>query len=207
MVPTFRKCYEIQDAYNMMSISKGHSENIKRVASRLVSILNWKGYKMDGEVMEASALLHDITKVHQVISNAIDSYDVGTLNKHMNYVPTSFAKIYEQANWMKKDFKLPDNVEHTESGYHLLKHLGYEEIGDIIRRHNEPLVEISEMGILCYADRIVAFDIIPLDERFKYINRKYGDRSELHRSSKELERLLLSTAGITFEDLKRMHHG
>jgi len=207
MIPTSRKCYEMQDMYNMMSISKRHSDNIRDIAGILVRLLKHKGYNMDEEVMSASALLHDITKVHQVVSNAIDSRDVGTLNKHMKFIPRTFSEIYAQMAWMKREFKLPDNVEHTESGYNLLKHLGYGEIGDIIRQHNDPIVEVSERGILCYTDRIVAFDIIPLEERFKYINRKYGDRSELHGSSKELERLLLSTAGITFEDLERIHHG
>lgn len=207
MIPTFRKCHELQDTYNMMSITKRHSENIRDVASILVRQLNLKGHNLDGEVMDASALLHDVTKVHHIISGAIEAYDVGKLNMYMQLVPAPFSEIYAQMKWMRQQFGLSDSTEHAESGCHLLKYLGYEEIGDIVRQHNDQIVEISEKAILCYTDRIVALDVIPLDKKFEYIHREYGDKRELHKSSKELERLLLSTAGITFEDLKRMHHG
>ncbi len=207
MIPTLMKCHELQDRYNMMSTSKIHAGKIRDISLDLVSRLKHKGYNLDEEVMEASALLHDITKVHQIISEAVESNDVGELNRHINLVPNSFSDIYAQMMWMRRQFALPDNVEHAESGCHLLTYLGYGEIGGIIRRHNDPIVEISERAILCYSDRIVSLDIVPLEERFRYIYRKYGDKSELYNSSKELERLLLSTAGITFEELERMHHG
>lgn len=73
---------------------------------------------------------------------------------------------------------------HSETGGKLMTERGYPEIGNIIRQHVmldtcRPDLPVSEPEIVNYSDKRVLHDqVVSLDQRLDYIQKKYGKRPE-----------------------------
>ena len=61
-IPTQRECYELIREMGMMDHIVAHSEQVCRVAVCLSEKLIFQGINLNLELIQASALLHDITK-------------------------------------------------------------------------------------------------------------------------------------------------
>lgn len=150
---------------NMPDHIKDHSHLVCRVALVLTDGLIVAGIDINRKLVEASALLHDITK--------------------------------------SRSFETGEN--HAKTGGEYLTGLGFPEVGDIVRQHvmldsyfasEKP----NEAEVVNYADKRVLHDqIVPLDERMAYIQRRYAHtqkRRELLKilwdQSRVLEKRLFS---------------
>ncbi len=62
-IPSKECCLDLLKAYNVPEHIVNHSMQVYKVALYLSKLLNEKGERLDIEVIEAAALLHDITKM------------------------------------------------------------------------------------------------------------------------------------------------
>ncbi|RME55402.1 HDIG domain-containing protein [Candidatus Woesearchaeota archaeon] len=202
MIPTEKECIELQNRFHMFENIKKHSAKVARVGVYVAQCLENNGYDVDVSIVNAAGLLHDITKAHQLVNEASRRNDYQQLEIYESLSPVPLNDVLQQWKDMCSLLNLNDDLIHPYSGAKLLSYLGFREISDIVEKHIEPLVEISNTGVICYADRLVGLNIVTLDERFDYIEQKYGNYT-LRRPSKELEKVLLSAAKIKFEDIKQ----
>ena len=61
-IPSVTQCYHLMFDMEMMDHIVAHSIQVSRVATLIADSLNEKGAKLDRGLVQASALLHDITK-------------------------------------------------------------------------------------------------------------------------------------------------
>jgi uncharacterized protein len=94
---------------------------------------------------------------------------------------------------------LKTKEDHTESGYHLLKEIGYERVGEIVAQHvwlkreGDPS-SVTEEEVVNYADKRVRHDqIVSLEERFMDLKARYGKDQ---RSIDYLERMEKAILGV-----------
>ena len=72
-IPSVEKCIKLMEEYEMPEHIKAHSFKVKDVAVYLAKELNKKGESLDVKLVETSALLHDLGKIHCV--NTEDRHD------------------------------------------------------------------------------------------------------------------------------------
>lgn len=66
MIPRREHCYLLMEEYGMLPNIVAHSKLVHRVALLLVRHLNSNGCNLDEALVEAGALLHDITKTQAI---------------------------------------------------------------------------------------------------------------------------------------------
>ncbi len=134
------ECLQLMCDMQMPEHIVAHSIQVCRVAVCLADHLNSKEKHLDGQLVQAAALLHDITK--------------------------------------SRSFETAEN--HALTGGQKLTDLGYPKIGHLVRQHvrlddYSDLNTLSEAVIINYADKRVLHDrIVTLDERMRYIQKRYG---------------------------------
>lgn len=84
-VPTRRECLHLLNRYNGMENIIQHSIKVAEVAIIISAGLNRKGEDLDLNVVEAAALLHDITKAESLDSGADHSLTAYRLLKDLGY--------------------------------------------------------------------------------------------------------------------------
>jgi putative nucleotidyltransferase with HDIG domain len=113
-----------------------------------------------------------------------------------------------------KTRSLKTRENHAVTGCLVLKELGYERIGEIVRGHitsNEEVSpgEITAEEVVSYADKRVLHDrVVSLEERFSDLRRRYGRGEEglrririLKTWSLKVERKILSKLDMDPRDL------
>ena len=137
-------CFRLMCEMQMPEHIAAHSIQVCRVAVCLAEHLQSKDISLDVQLVQAAALLHDITK--------------------------------------NRSFETAEN--HALTGGQQLTDLGYPEIGSLVRQHvrlddySSPN-RLSEVGIINYADKRVLHDrIVSLNERMRYIEKRYGTEPE-----------------------------
>lgn len=170
MIPTREECYRLMRQYGMLENIINHSLKVAKVACFIAKELNKRGHRIDIALVEASSLLHDLTK----------TICLGT------------------------------GEDHAKTGSQLLKELGYERVGEIVREHieitkvNNPSM-VSEEEVVNYADKRVLHDrIVSLEERFKDLKARYGKTEkgmerigELEKKTFEIEEKIFSLLKIS----------
>ncbi len=68
MIPTPEQCYELMEMYDMLPNIVEHSKLVRRVAVTLARLLQQAQCPLDMALVEAGALLHDITKSRAIVS-------------------------------------------------------------------------------------------------------------------------------------------
>lgn len=147
-IPSQNDCFQLMCDMQMPEHIVAHSIQVCQVAMCLVDHLESEGIHLDGQLVQAAGLLHDITKT--------------------------------------RSFESAEN--HALTGGQELTHLGYPEIGHLVRQHvrlddyTDP-TNLSEAVIINYADKRVLHDrIVSLDERMRYIQERYGtEPGDKHR--------------------------
>ena len=105
--------------------------------------------------------------------------------------------------------------DHAQTGYQLLKEMGYERVGEVVAEHvrlseqRDPLI-VSEEEIVNYADKRVEHDrIVSLEERFQDLKERYGKDQRVLEQFKKLEKItfeienkIFSILGIDPKDLQ-----
>lgn len=119
---------------------------------------------------------------------------------------------------VKKFSSLKTGENHALAGYNLMKGLGLERMGEIIYAHiylkaPKPGSPISEEEIVFYADKRVMHDrIVPLRERFRDLETRYGRTLKaiirmrlLEEMTLILERRLFKNLDITPESFLKLN--
>ncbi|GEM_PF-94248 len=65
-IPSIEKCYQLMSEMGMLEHIVAHSVQVCRVASLLVDYLGEQGIALNSRLIQASALLHDITKTKSI---------------------------------------------------------------------------------------------------------------------------------------------
>lgn len=214
-VPRLEECVLLQNEYGMFSNVADHCVKVWSIARYVASKLIKNGHDIDMALLQGGALLHDITKTHHIVAKGfyIKSKDESRAREYFEgrkhlLTTKSFEEINDQWEDMKKTLDVDYFSGHPDTGGKLVTHLGYPELGELVAQHNQPLTDISTASVLCYSDRVVGRRddrnvVVSVDERFKYVLRKYGDKwvNLLKEPTLELEKKLLGAAGIEFENL------
>ncbi len=143
-IPSKNDCFQLMCRMQMLEHIVTHSIQVCRVAMCLTDHLKLNGMQMNGQLVRAAALLHDITKT--------------------------------------RSFETEEN--HALTGGQVLTDFGYPQVGDLVRQHvrldhySAPQ-NLSEAVIVNYADKRVLHDrIVSLNERMRYILKRYGTKAE-----------------------------
>lgn len=177
MIPTRSQCYLLFDRFNVPSQKKIHVEIVTELAMYFASKLKVRSsqFAVNEELLEASALLHDIDK---------------------NVKP----KVGER---------------HPDTAVRVLNELGFTEVAEIVKKH--PLHAILdpqltpqtwEEKILYLADKMVKYEIIGVDHRFKLWYKEnlppdaVKQLDAAYPKVKALEKEIFAVCGITFADIQ-----
>ncbi|MEA3378887.1 MAG: HD domain-containing protein [Nanoarchaeota archaeon] len=202
-IPTEEQCLKFHKEYLMLDGVSRHSLKVRNLAVFIAKKLNEQNFNFNLQLIESAALLHDITKTHQVVIEAFEQNNIDyTLNINNSSIK-DLIKIKKQWGAIKEKFQLT-SLHHPISGAGLVRALGFEEVASIIEQHGKPITKINEAGIICYADRKVNGEIVvSLEERFDYMEERYGKGivDELKESTLELEQKIFKAAGIAESDL------
>jgi uncharacterized protein len=142
-IETFRLIHRME----MMAHIATHSFQVCSVSLLLADRLKGCGIDLNRSLIQASAMLHDITKTRSIKTNE----------------------------------------NHAQTGFKLLRDLGYPEVGNVVRQHivlddyheSKPL---GEADIVNYSDKRVLHDrVVSLDERKNYILERYGTEAEFRK--------------------------
>jgi uncharacterized protein len=85
MVPDPGTCREILHRFGVPEHIRRHSEQVARVARSLAAALGRAGEPVDGLLVEAGALLHDIAKAASLVSNADHALEGGRILRGLGY--------------------------------------------------------------------------------------------------------------------------
>ncbi len=100
-VPTKGECLDLMKRYNGMDHIIRHSIKVAEVALSISMALNRRGEKLDLNVVEAAALLHDITKAESFDSGDDHSITAYRLLSKLGY--ERIAEIVRQHVFLLKD--------------------------------------------------------------------------------------------------------
>jgi uncharacterized protein len=149
-------------------------------------------------VMEQYGMLKNIIS-HSLEVSRIALFLSGELNKRGQRIDLRLVEAASLLHDIAKTVCLRTKEDHTQAGYHLLKEMGYERVGEIVAQHvwlsreGDPL-SVSEEEVVNYADKRVRHDqIVSLEERFLDLKNRYGKD---HKSITYLERLEKTILGI-----------
>jgi putative nucleotidyltransferase with HDIG domain len=102
MYPNRKTCLQMMDHYGMLPNIKDHSVLVADLAIIIGRELNKNGSDLDLELIEAAALLHDITKTESIKTGENHCKSGGKLLRNLGY--QKIAKLIEQ-------HVLPDKIE------------------------------------------------------------------------------------------------
>ena len=102
MYPNRTTCLQMMDNYDMLPNIKDHSILVADLASIIGCELNKNGSELDLDLIEAAALLHDITKTESIKTGENHCKSGGKLLRNLGY--QRISEIVEQ-------HVLPDKIE------------------------------------------------------------------------------------------------
>ena len=169
-LPAREECYSLLDEYNVPANIRKHTEQVTKVAVFIARHLNEKGIRVNTELVERAALLHDLLKPIEFEDFTDFSFGVKFTIKEIEF----FSRLQDRFNGMR----------HEAAAYELFKDK-YPEMALAIKKHGYR--EILEPGlqpfsweekILTYADKRVAHEnIVTLKERFEEGHKRYFTKS------------------------------
>jgi uncharacterized protein len=182
-LPTKQECYSFLDEYKLPQNVRAHTEQVTKVAVFIAKQLKARGIDVDVDLVERSALLHDLLK--PIEFEDLTSEDFG-LKLTLNEIDF-FSRLQQR-------FK---GIRHEDATFGLFKDK-YPEMALVIKKHGyrellDPEVQPFswEEKIVTYADKRVAHDkIVSLGERFEEGHKRYFTKS--------------TNAGLSREQIKRL---
>jgi uncharacterized protein len=138
---------------------------------------------------ECFRIIHDNNMMEHIIKHSmmvckVAEFLCSQLTKTFPALNIELAKSAALLHDITKTQSFTTGEKHSETGGLLLKNLGFQETGNIIRQHvfldeyNDTL-PVIEAEIINYSDKRVLHDlIVPLDERLAYIYERYVTHKE-----------------------------
>ena len=111
MIPTREECLGLMSKYGMLENIVSHSLEVARVALFISIELNKKGQKVDLGLVEAAALLHDLTKTECLKTREDHARTGSQLLKGLGY--ERIGEIVAQHIWLERG-RTPSGVTEEE---------------------------------------------------------------------------------------------
>lgn len=131
-VPSSEECLKIMDRYEMPDNIRDHSLQVRDMSVFLAKELNKKGKKLNIESIEASALLHDIAKIHCIKSGERHDEVGADLLRAMGY--SRIADIVEQHIHLWKKYR---KIKEEEIIFYADKRVMHDEIVVLSKRFKD----------------------------------------------------------------------
>ncbi len=158
-------------------------------------------------LMDRHGMLENIVH-HSVEVMKVAVYLSKELNKKGQRINLPLVEAASLLHDLTKTKSLRTQEDHAQSGYHVLKEMGYERIADVVRQHivvaeqGNP-EQVSEEEVVNYADKRVRHDqIVSLGERFLDLKNRYGRDQRSIDYLERLEKLILGIENKIFLILK-----
>ena len=137
MIPTREQCFELIRRYRMLPHIVRHSELVTNVALLIARKLNSRGQHLDIALVEAGALLHDITKTICIQTKENHAQTGGELLASLGY--PAVANIVRQHICLDPGSSDPNAVTEPELINYADKRVKHEEVVDIDERFRDVL--------------------------------------------------------------------
>ena len=137
MIPTKEQCLELIGQHKMLPHIVRHSQLVTRVAVLIARKLNGVGQQLDLALVEAGALLHDITKTISIETSENHAQTGGELLTSLGY--PGVAEIVRQHICLDPGSFDPDAVTEAEVVNYADKRVKHEEVVDIEDRFQDVL--------------------------------------------------------------------
>lgn len=173
-LPTKKQCFAMLKHYSMPPNMVSHTKGVTKVAVMIAKAMNKAGQKINVNLIERAALLHDIMKIARLSEQSFQNLGFKGSKLQM---------------WEKLREKYGD-IGHAEAAFRELKGK-YPELALVVKKHNysamqHPKKLSTEQKILNYADkRFEDYSTVPLQTRFKGFNKRYGGK----KSEKEIMKI------------------
>jgi predicted hydrolase (HD superfamily) len=159
-LPTEQECYALLKEHDAEGAVLQHSENVRKIAVFLARMLKEAGESVDIDLVDRSALLHDLHKIEEITEVRDNGITLDDVKRHED-------RTYD----LLKD-KYPELAEVIRKHKYIL----------IL----EEGLDTWEQKLIYYADKRVApYGIVSLDERLKEGHKRYSKIQ-----SKELDKLI-----------------
>ena len=137
MIPTRQQCFELIRRYEMLPHIVRHSQLVTDVAMLIARKLNSVGEQLDLALVEAGALLHDITKTVSIQTKENHAKTGSELLVSLGYV--AVANIVRQHICLDSGSFGPDAVTEAEIVNYADKRVKHEEVVDVEDRFQDVL--------------------------------------------------------------------
>jgi len=137
LIPTKEQCLELIQRHEMLPHIVRHSRLVTRVALLIARKLNGVGQQLDLALVEAGALLHDITKTISIQTRENHAQTGGELLASLGY--PGVAEIVRQHICLDPGPFDPDAVTEAEVVNYADKRVKHEEVVDIEDRFQDVL--------------------------------------------------------------------
>ena len=135
LIPTKKQCLELIRQHEMLPHIVRHSRLVTRVAMLIARKLNAVGQELDLALVEAGALLHDITKTISIETRENHAQTGGELLSSLGY--PGVANIIRQHICLDPGPFDPDAVTEVEIVNYADKRVKHEEVVDIEERFRD----------------------------------------------------------------------
>jgi uncharacterized protein len=159
-------------------------------------------------LMERYGMLENIV-AHSLEVTKVALFLTSELNKRGQRIDPCMVEAASLLHDIAKTACLKTKGDHTESGYHLLKGIGYERVGEIVAQHvwlkgeGDPL-SVSVEEVVNYADKRVRHNqIVSLEDRFKDLKTRYGKDPRSIDYLERMEKVILRVEDKIFCMLNR----
>jgi len=152
---------------------------------------------------------------HSLVVTQVALFISMGLNKKGQRIDLGLVEAASLLHDLTKTECLETKEDHAQTGFLLLKKIGYQRVGEIVAEHiqlskKKDSLMVSEEEVVNYADKRVQHDrIVSLEERFRDLRNRYGEREETFRALEELEKItseiefrIFSILGVDPHDIK-----
>ena len=178
MIPSQNECVELMKRFGMLANIREHSFLVRRVALTIADLLNTNGSGLNLSLIEAGALLHDITKTRGLRTGENHSKTGARLMEQLGF--PEVARVVAQHV----------NLDPQEYGYSSLT--------------EAEVVNYSDKRVM--HDQIVTLDerFEDIRDRYGATPERIERIRQTERQARDLERKILSHLAISQMDLERL---
>ncbi len=177
MIPTRDDCLKLMGQHEMLDHIIDHSIEVAKVALFLSMELNKRGQQIDLHLVEAAALLHDLTKTECLRTKEDHAQTGSKLLKGMGY--KRVGEVVAEHIQLSKG-QDPSSVSEEEVVNYADKRVQHDRIVSLEERFND------------------------LEERYGKNKRAFEQLEQLKKSTFEIETKIFSILEITPEDLQTL---
>lgn len=167
----------INHTYRVPANIVNHSIQVNRLAVFLAKKLNEKGEKINVDLVDRAAILHDMLKI-------IEIHNANFIFKPPGQKETMVISKEDRMKWLELKRKY-EGMRHEEAAYTVLKEK-YPELALIVRKHGYQYPE-GDMDLNTWEEKLVYYsdkrvkhsDIVPAKERLQDGHERYAAQNKI----------------------------